>query len=138
MDHRQAHAEEFVMRKVAYCAAGTFVSFGIPNGEFDALGQEPAAGDDMRAPCTVLERVVAGVRAGNHAEAGPEELRAACRIWQFCNQGRETGEDVVVVDYMGDGKSIEFAPLAELECSAAIPTCTCLRASSEAKRKVVA
>lgn len=120
------------MRKVAYCAAGTFVSIPIPDDLF-AAATEGSDGGDMRAPCAVLERVVARVKSGGRAEAGPEELDAARRIWQFCNQGRDDGEDVVVVDYMGDGKSVEFAPLAELDCAAASPDCACLRASTEAK-----
>lgn len=124
------------MRKVAYCAAGTFVAFPIADADFDRWADEAGIDDDMRAPCAVLERVVARVKQGEHAEAGPDEVRAACRIWQFCNQGREDGEDVVVVDYVGDGKSVEFAPLAELACSAASPSCACMHASSEVKVSV--
>lgn len=121
------------MRKIAYCAAGTFVSFPIPDADFQRWADEAAVDDDMRAPCAVLERVVARVRQGERGDAGPDELRAACRIWQFCNRGRDDGEDVVVVDYVGDGKSVEFAPLAELACSTGDETCACMQASSEVK-----
>ena len=87
----------------------------------------------MRAPCAVLERVVARVKQGEDVAASAEERRAACRIWQFCNHGRDDGEDVVVVDYVGDGKSVEFAPLAELACSVASQNCACMCARGEVK-----
>lgn len=121
------------MRKVGYCAAGTFVSFAIPEQVFAACAAAPPAEADMREPCAVLEQVVTMVRGGGTATLGLAEAQAACRIWQFCNQGRDAGEDVVVVDYIGDGKSVEFTPLAGLACCDANPDCTCLRATAEAK-----
>ena len=121
------------MRRVAYCAAGTFVSFPIADADFDRWADEAGLDDDMRAPCAVLERVVARVKQGEDVAANAEEMRAACRIWQFCNHGRDDGEDVVVVDYVGDGKSVEFAPLAELACSVAGPSCACMCARGEVK-----
>ena len=118
------------MRKVAYCAAGTVVSFPIPDAVFDSRAELSAIDDDLRIPCAVLERVVAGVYRGEPGEVGAELIRAACQIWRFCNYGREDGEDVVVVDYVGDGKSVEFAPLAELACSATL-SCACQQSISE-------
>lgn len=120
------------MRKVGYCAAGTFVSFSIPD-DLVACTDALPANADLREPCAVLGQVVEAVRGGAAATAGAEEMRAACRIWQYCNQGRDTGDDVVVVDYVGDGKSVEFAPLAELACCGASSDCTCLRTAAEAE-----
>jgi hypothetical protein len=125
------------MRKVSYCAAGTFVSFPIPETVYRDLDAEVAE-DDMRAPCAVLERVVARVRQGQPAIASPDAVSAAARIWRFCNQGRDDGEDVVVIDYIGDGRSVEFSPVAGLDCASGRGACACTRLASEAKSPVPA
>ena len=117
------------MRKVAYCAAGTVVPFPIPQSVYDRHRAVSSAAelDDPGTPCAVLERVVAAVRAGAHAYSGTSELDAACSLWRFFNEAGEFADDIVVIDHVGDGRSVEFAPLSEAACGLAEAGCPCLQ-----------
>ncbi len=113
------------MRKVAYCAAGTVVAFPIPQAFYDRhVASHPDASlADVGAPCTVLERVVAAAREGAVPRSGESELAAACSLWRFFNESGGYSDDIIVIDHVGDCRSLEFSPLSDTACG--LPSDTC-------------
>jgi hypothetical protein len=122
---------EETLRKVAYCAAGTVVAFPIPQAFYDDhLARSPVAElQDVAAPCAVLERVVTAVRGGAAPRTGEPELEAACILWRFFNESGGFADDIVVIDHVGDGRSVEFSPLSEAACGLASASCPCLQSA---------
>lgn len=118
------------MRKVSYCAAGVVVDFQIPTSCYEGYlrGQPLESGDDLQQACAVLRRATEARYEGAAFCAGPDEIDAACRIWHFFNSSGEYSDDIVVVDHVGDGLSVEFAPLPESVCSLATYSCRCRNA----------
>ena len=115
------------MRRVAYCSGGTVVAFPIPDQRYDSY--ITSAGDDgsedLHASCAVLERVVSLLKTGGIPCSGSAEIDAACRIWHFFNPIGKSNDDIVIVDHVGDGLSLEFAPMADMSCSLASASCAC-------------
>lgn len=122
------------MRRVSYCAAGVVVEFPIPASCYQGYldGRPLESPDDLQQACAVLMRAAEGRRTGGPPCAGPDELAAACRIWHFFNASGESNDDIVLVDHIGDGKSLEFAPLAASACSLASYSCRCRDAGAPA------
>ncbi len=124
------------MRTVAYCAAGAVMAFPIPNERYEAFvrrGSGEALDGDLRESCVVLERAVDRWRRDGAADASGDVVEAACRIWRFFNQDEESRDDIVIVDHVGDGMSVEFAPMAGLACSLAGEQCHCLKRMAVAR-----
>lgn len=115
------------MRRVAYCAGGTAVAFPIPDNIYQdwlaSHGDDQS--NDLHASCAVLERVVSRLKSGAAACSGTAEIDAACEIWHFFNMSGDSDDDIIVVDHVGDGLSLEFAPMADMSCSLATASCAC-------------
>lgn len=109
------------MRTISYFIAGTVADFSIPDDRFaefarhvpyDKQHLEP----ELQKARGVLEAFTR--RAGNEA-AGASEILAACYVWNYFNSNPDDEHhidgDIVIVDLNGDGDTIEYASVRDIE-----------------------
>ncbi len=110
------------MRKVTYFLAGTVADFSIPDDRFDAFCR------DMNLGTFHSEEGLGKARSGLEAfmlrgekgiQAGPEEVLAACFVWNFFNTHPDNAMhiegDVVIIDLNGDGGTIDYASARDIQ-----------------------
>jgi hypothetical protein len=109
------------MRKITYFNAGVVADFNIPDDRFadftKGIGLDKShSEDEIQKAREVLGNFVT---AHEGERAGPEQILAACYIWNFFNthpndkmyiQG-----DVVVIDLEGDGHNIDYAAVGDIQ-----------------------
>ncbi|MDH5749385.1 MAG: hypothetical protein OEY85_08740 [Rhodospirillales bacterium] len=109
------------MRKVIYFLGGTVADFDIPDDRFDEFSKHSKrdarhSEDDLGKARRKLE---AFVQSNAETGAGPEEILAACFIWNFFNTHADDNlyikGDVVIVDLNGDGETIEYASVNDIQ-----------------------
>ena len=113
------------MRKVIYFCGGDVADFPIPDDRFDDFvkhlkWEARHSEDDLTKARLILESVVKG---GAESEMSPEAGASACFIWNYFNTHEEDEYfiegDIIVVDLNGDGGTIEYASVDDVELSPA-------------------
>lgn len=107
------------MRKVVFYLGGTVADFAIPGDRFDEFSrvmpwERRHADDDLAKAREVLAAFVRKSRDAPDARIGPNEILAACFVWNYFNTHSEDRRhiegDVLIVDMHGDGMSIDYMP----------------------------
>ncbi len=109
------------MRKVIYFHGGTVADFDIPDDRFDDFSKN--AKRDARHSEDALDKarrnLEAFIQSESKSNAGAEETLAACFIWNFFNTHDDDAlyikGDVVIVDLSGDGGTIEYAAVKDVQ-----------------------
>jgi len=109
------------MRKITYFNAGVVADFTIPDDRFTEftsnIGLDKAHSEDEIQKA----REVLGAFVSNpdNRTAGPEQILAACYIWNFFNTHPEDEMfiegDVVIIDLEGDGTNIDYASAGDIQ-----------------------
>lgn len=109
------------MRKVTYFHAGTVADFVIPDDRFNefstAMSWEKAHSEDeiQKARAVLGDFVI----ADDAPPVGPEQILAACYIWNFFNthsdEEMHIKGDVMVIDLAGDGEHIDYSALSDIQ-----------------------
>ncbi len=110
-----------MIRKITYFHAGVVADFTIPEDRFRkfsiGIGLDKAhSEDEIRKAREALGTFVAGTKNG---AAGPEQILAACYIWNYFNthpvDDMHIDGDVVIIDLKGDGVDIDYAAAADIQ-----------------------
>ena len=110
------------MRKVVFYLDGTVADFAIPTDRFDEFSRvmpqmRRYAEDDLTKAREVLTTFVRRSRETPGAKAGPNELLAACFVWNYFNTHPEERQhidgDVLIVDMHGDGTAVDYMSAAD-------------------------
>jgi hypothetical protein len=110
------------MRKVVFYLGGTVADFPIPDDRFDEFSrlmpwERRYADDDLAKARDVLAAFVRRSRESSSLKTGPNEILAACFVWNYFNthpeNRRHIDGDVLVVDMHGDGTAVDYMPAAE-------------------------
>jgi len=111
------------MRKVIYFNAGVVADFSIPDDRFDdfsaGIGFEKAHVDDeLLKAREVLGSFMSDCEA-TEKEAGPEQILAACYVWNYFNTNPDDkmhiDGDIIIIDLEGNGEHIDYSPAAEIQ-----------------------
>ncbi|NQU57544.1 MAG: hypothetical protein HQ513_09925, partial [Rhodospirillales bacterium] len=107
-------------RKITYFYAGVVADFIIPEDRFDdfslAIGLDKShSEDEIQKAQGVLGAFVAGA---TEEAAGPEQILAACYIWNYFNthpvDDKHIEGDVVIIDLEGNGVHIDYAAASDI------------------------
>ena len=110
------------MRKVVFYFGGTVADFAIPGDRFDEFSRAMPwdrrhAKDDLAKTREVLAAFVRRSRESADLQVGPNEILAACFVWNYFNTHPEDRQhiegDVLVVDMHGDGTAVDYMSAAE-------------------------
>lgn len=113
------------MRKITYFHAGTVADFNIPEERFREFSKAIGLGRAHSEDEILKAREVLGVfvAAADDSPAGPEQILAACFIWNYFNShpldDRHIEGDIVIVDLDGDGVNIDYAAAADISIAPA-------------------
>jgi hypothetical protein len=112
------------MRKVLYYYGGTVADFAIPDDRFAAFAkgvpwEKRHSDDDLHKARRVLEAFMRRSTERSGLAAGANETLAACFIWNYFNTHPDDTKhiqgDVVVIDLHGDGTSVDYAAVADVQ-----------------------
>lgn len=110
------------MRKIIFYFGGVVADFAIPENLFVDFSHgmpwdRRHADADLNKARGVLEAFVRRSAPEAGIEAGPNELLAACFIWNYFNTHPEDRlhieGDILVVDFHGDGSAMEYMAAAD-------------------------
>lgn len=110
------------MRKVVFYFGGTVADFAVPDERFDEFSRlmpwdRRYSEDDLAKAREVLAAFVRRSRETPGLEVGPNEILAACFVWNFFNTHPENRQhiegDVLIVDMHGDGTAVDYMSAAE-------------------------
>lgn len=109
------------MRTVLYFYGGTLADFEIAAEQFKEFAANmPWArqhdDDELHKAREVLETFLKTADAAT--PAGPQEMLAACYVWNYFNSNpdpeKHIDDDIIIVDLQGDGNTIEFAAVSDV------------------------
>jgi len=109
------------MRKVMYFLGGAVADFEIADARFEDFTDQVRAevchdDGELGKARTVLEEFT---RGGEGKTASSSEELAACFVWNYFNTHPDPAKiiqgDVIIVDLTGDGETIEYASVADVQ-----------------------
>jgi hypothetical protein len=112
------------MRKVVFYLGGMVADFVIPDDRFDEFSRlmpwdRRYADADLARARDALAGFVRRSREAPGAKAGPNEILAACFVWNYFNthpeQGRRIDGDVLIANASGEGESVDYMPAADAD-----------------------
>lgn len=117
--------QEDRMRTVSYFIAGTVADFAIPDDRFvEFTKQMPFNRQHQEGELQKARLILdAFTRRASDEPAGTAEILAACYVWNFFNTNPDDEQhikgDVVIVDLDGNGETIEYASVADIQMAPA-------------------
>ena len=116
------------MRNVTYFSAGLVADFAISGPAFEKfLNDLSDAGaeidrhgeDDLMKARGILDTFMTRAREDQDIEQGPDEVLAACFIWNFFNTHPEAARviegDIVIIDLDGTLGAVEIVSAADVQ-----------------------
>ena len=108
------------MRTVSYFLAGDVADFRIPADRFDDFDRNmPFDRRHSESDLDMARMVLQSFLEAGRERIGPQEVLAACFVWNFFNTHPDDGGridgDVLIVDLHGGGGTVEYASPGDVE-----------------------